>query len=1018
VLPKWADLRIYLTADFDIGSGVTVAFGVKGFLWVHPTKLLPQQQQLTAWNPTVFPVDQRSLQAEEREFLRLLDLINQMMAQATKVTANPTVQVYIWDSVTYEHLVRVIGRHLPRIIGNKQLKHLAWLFPPDKVVANPDVSDRKSPISIVRDVVRAVVATPVPHYYSLLNVAREYHSARTVAPFNLFQVPNLFEDPLSDQIPSERAHEIWSKSGPRQWNVQLRLLEQTVKTKINAVESVTQRLGDDLSQLSQTAPRITDLGPPSLPAKMSHDARLWFVFARLNSALAELDVQRTRAMPPHEREARFKSAYLTRRLVGAAAATHLTRLGLAPSQSRWVYELAPSSCEVRARESDMGFALAPLAMPGFLERTIMQVTSNQPPAMPGRSSPYTPMEQVAAVTVAAVDRDQGILVVDVSSYWNPVLAAIEASGAVSFAQDVMLDPIHQDFILERMQATLNALGNPPIAQPLPGLALALGNTRKPTAGAPSPVADVMWDGARLAALPSGRQPALAAQRLAAGGVRLNPSQWQAWHDALSRRLQLIWGPPGTGKSRTLCATVMGAVHDALLRNAALRVLLTGPTYEAIDNVLLQVKTLLTQGALAAPGIVIARLRSASRPVPGRVPSGLDVPYGSPQHGQLLQRLQQSQGIMLVGGPVQQVHRLLVDAGSPVTPLFDVVVIDEASQLDVGTSTLALAGLADNGSLVVAGDPKQLSPIHQTEAPIGLEDFVGPVYTYLEKRHHLGAALLNTNYRSNATIVSLAAAAGYPQGLQAHSPQLRLHLATPLPTASTPPPGWPNSLLWTPEWAQLLDPMKPCSVFVYGEGRSSQWNAFEADAVAAMVWLLSQHMSAQLENELDDANAAMPLVSHRYTPSEFWSRGVGVVTPHRAQQALVISRLQSLFTGNAAPPPGSIRESVDTVERFQGQQRDVMFATFALGDPDAISDEDEFLLNLNRFNVMASRARAKLVVLVAREVVDHLSADPVVLRGSALLKSFVETFCSQGRTMTLGHIVATGAKSVAGEFRWR
>lgn len=47
-------------------------------------------------------------------------------------------------------------------------------------------------------------------------------------------------------------------------------------------------------------------------------------------------------------------------------------------------------------------------------------------------------------------------------------------------------------------------------------------------------------------------------------------------------------------------------------------------------------------------------------------------------------------------------------------------LDEASQLDVGTSTLAIAGLADNGGVVVAGDPKQLPPIDQAQAPLGLE----------------------------------------------------------------------------------------------------------------------------------------------------------------------------------------------------------------------------------------------------------------------------------------------------------
>jgi hypothetical protein len=44
---------------------------------------------------------------------------------------------------------------------------------------------------------------------------------------------------------------------------------------------------------------------------------------------------------------------------------------------------------------------------------------------------------------------------------------------------------------------------------------------------------------------------------------------------------------------------------------------------------------------------------------------------------------------------------------------------------------------------------------------------------------------------------------------------------------------------------------------------------------------------------------------------------------------------------------------------------VIIASFALGDPGAIQDEDEFLMSLNRFNVMSSRAKAKLIVLVSR-----------------------------------------------------
>jgi hypothetical protein len=373
----------------------------------------------------------------------------------------------------------------------------------------------------------------------------------------------------------------------------------------------------------------------------------------------------------------------------------------------------------------------------------------------------------------------------------------------------------------------------------------------------------------------------------------------------------------------------------------------------------------------------------------------------------------------VGATTHQAHRLLDDAGGSTTRFFDLIILDEASQVDVAMSTLALSGLADEGSVIVAGDPKQLPPIHEAEAPLGLENYVGPVFTYLERRNQISPSVLNTNYRSNQTIVSLEHVAGYPPALHPHSPHLALDLTSAVPRTAQPPAGWPSELFWTPEWAELLDPAKPCTAFVYSEGRSSQWNPFEADAVSAMALLLWGRLSSQLLNELAPSGVAYPRSTSAYTATDFFERGVGVVTPHRAQQALVINRLQSLFSSQAGLSASTIRDSVDTVERFQGQQRDVMLATFALGDPDAISDEDEFLLSLNRFNVMASRARAKLVVLITREVVDHLSADPDVLRGSSLLKSFVETFCDNRRTMTLGAVDHGGTqRAVNGEFRWR
>jgi hypothetical protein len=294
--------------------------------------------------------------------------------------------------------------------------------------------------------------------------------------------------------------------------------------------------------------------------------------------------------------------------------------------------------------------------------------------------------------------------------------------------------------------------------------------------------------------------------------------------------------------------------------------------------------------------------------------------------------------------------------------------------------------------------------------------VGSIYTFCEQQHGVPALMLDQNYRSNATLVHFARTAGYQDALVSYSPDLRLDLVAPLPT--TRPADWPASLYWTPAWTALLDPERPAACFVYPDGRSSQSNPFEADAVAALAWLLHGHLARQLRDERDPTSGqVLPTAREAATPAAFWERGLGIVTPHRAQQGLVVGRLGEVFAGTGVAP-ASIRGAVDTVERFQGQQRDVILASFALGDPDTIFDEDAFLLSLNRFNVLASRARAKLVVLVSQEVVDHLSGDLATLRESRLLKLYVNSFCRHGAPMQLGHLVHGTPRLVDGTYRYR
>ncbi len=254
--------------------------------------------------------------------------------------------------------------------------------------------------------------------------------------------------------------------------------------------------------------------------------------------------------------------------------------------------------------------------------------------------------------------------------------------------------------------------------------------------------------------------------------------------------------------------------------------------------------------------------------------------------------------------------------------FDRVVVDEAGQLDEPST---LAPLTFAPKFVLGGDHLQLPPVVKTRGPNSDSSADGGLEQSLFERLFLSAApwqvsRLRMQYRMNLEVQSISSQLFY-EGKLFPSPEAAGRRLKIDPQESG-----------DAQIEKIVSPGFPV-VFVDVHGTDKGKSSTEE---AAVVCKIVERLLA----------AGVP-------PYE-----VGIITPYRAQQALIRKRLLSRR--------GNLQSlSVDTVDRFQGGEREVIILSLARSD--AVTS---FLADPKRLNVSLSRARSKLILLGTGRVLEE------------------------------------------------
>jgi hypothetical protein len=440
-------------------------------------------------------------------------------------------------------------------------------------------------------------------------------------------------------------------------------------------------------------------------------------------------------------------------------------------------------------------------------------------------------------------------------------------------------------------------------------------------------------------------------------------------------LLLVQGPPGTGKSYASAFALWARMQGAIAAGLEWRVFLGCKTHAATDVLLenvAHVKQRLAEIQAQHPALFKKYFDARLLEIPlyraakteSKIESVIPLPKrGEQEKGDILAARQiGEQDWCFVGTTPGGVYRVLKDAGELFChALCGCLVLDEASQMNLPEAIMASLALCPEGQVIVVGDHRQMPPIIKHNWPVEPRRTFSEFKSYaslFEALRELKTPMIQfqESFRLHRDMADFLHQEIYQHdGIHYHSRREK----------TLDELGCDDDFV-----KAVLSKSHPIVVVVHEERGSLLKNPFESMLLQPVL----EALGGQDGLHLDAAE------------------GLGVVVPHRAQRALLQERVSLLKVID--PETGEVISSaVDTVERFQGSERDAIIVSATESDPEYLLVSGDFLLDPRRLTVALSRAKKKMILVASRSVFEVFSSDEEVFDNSQIWKNLLRRTCT-------------------------